>query len=456
LSITDIAVFQAVKIEVMKGGMDVAETARNAPVIVGRDALVRAYVTPSSDYAGRAVTAELTLSDKSGATIAVVKDTKTVLAASDDATLSSTFNFDVAGANLPRGVHYSIALRDPMGDPAEQPAGAMYPAGGAPTPLGAKSTGAQLKVEIVPVLFGADGSNRAPDTSAGQLSLYEQAMYNFYPAAKVDISVGQPMSYSSPVEASGNGWQELLQALVARRASDGAPDDVYYFGAFSPADTFSYFCQMGCVAGLSNIDENPSDATVRASIGLGFSGKPMATTMAHEIGHAHGRAHAPCGGAAQPDPQFPYSGGDIGDWGYDLHLKQLYAPSDGKDLMGYCQPTWISDYTYSALYERMALVNNVQQRAIDFVAPRAYRFVSVDPRGGARWGTTTMLHRRPAGELHTVRYLAGDGKVIGTETGHFYRYDHLGGGFLLVPEAPAGAASVVIAGLSAQVQLGAR
>jgi hypothetical protein len=425
-------------------------------VIVGRDALVRAYVTPSSDYAGRAVTAELTLSDKSGATIAVVKDTKTIHAASTDATLTSTFNFDVPGANLPLGVRYSIALRDPKGDPkgdpAEHPAGAIYPVG-APTALGAKSTGAQLKVEIIPVMFGADGSNRAPDTSAGQLSLYEQAMYKFYPAAKIDISVGQPMSYSSPVDASGNGWEELLQALVARRASDGAPDDVYYFGAVSPADTFSYFCQAGCIAGLSNIGENPSDATARASIGLGFSGQPSATTMAHEIGHAHGRAHAPCGGAAQPDPQFPYSGGDIGDWGYDLHLKQLYAPGEGKDLMGYCQPTWISDYSYKALYERMAFVNNVQQRAVGFVAPQAYRFVSVDSRGGARWGQTTMLRRRPAGELHTVRYLAGDGKVIGTETGHFYGYDHLGGGFLLVPEAPAGATSVVIAGPTAQVQL---
>ena len=35
-------------------------------------------------------------------------------------------------------------------------------------------------------------------------------------------------------------------------------------------------------------------------------------TAAHEVGHAHGREHAPCGGAQSTDPSFPYSNGGIG------------------------------------------------------------------------------------------------------------------------------------------------
>jgi hypothetical protein len=450
---TEVAVFQGVKIDVMKAGADVGVASRNAPVIAKRNALVRVYVNPSSDYTARAITAELTLVDGSGNALDVLKDTKTIHGPSTDASLSSTFNFDVKGDDLPTGGGYAVALRDPNGDPSATPSGAQYPSNGSPVALGAKSTGDQLKVTVIPIVYGADGSNREPDTSAGQISLYQQAMYTFYPTQKVDISVGTPMNFASAIDPTGNGWDQVLQALIDRRAADSPANDVYYFGAFAPAATFSSFCDQGCVAGLSGLADDPSDPTVRASVGLGYGGQDSTITMAHEVGHAHGRAHAPCGGASSPDPQFPYSGGTIGVWGYDIHLKQLVAPSEGHDLMGYCQPEWISDYTYKALYERMVIVNNVQQLVIGFPEPRAYRFVSVDAQGNAHWGKSTTLTRRPSGELHTVKFVAGDGTTLGTETGHFYRYDHLAGGFLLVPEGPAGTASVRIAGPTANVVL---
>jgi hypothetical protein len=101
----------------------------------------------------------------------------------------------------------------------------------------------------------------------------------------------------------------------------------------------------------------------------------------------------------------------------------------------------------------MVLVNNVQSLVMGFPEPRAYRFVSLDAQGNARWGKSTTLTRRPSGELHTVSFLASDGTTLGTETGHLYRYDHLAGGFLLVPEGPAGTASVRIAGPTANVVL---
>jgi hypothetical protein len=69
-----------------------------------------------------------------------------------------------------------------------------------------------------------------------------------------------------------------------------------------------------------------------------------------------GRRHAPCGAAGSPDPSYPYAGGTIGLTGYDLYTWSLSGvglpvdyPSASGDLMGYCAPPWISDYTYTGI-----------------------------------------------------------------------------------------------------------
>ncbi|MCY3773566.1 MAG: hypothetical protein OXG98_16290 [Gemmatimonadetes bacterium] len=77
--------------------------------------------------------------------------------------------------------------------------------------------------------------------------------------------------------------------------------------------------------------------------------------IAHELGHNLNLFHAPCGGAAGPDPFFPYEDGSIGVSGYDMMSESLVSPQTW-DLMSYCEPMWISDYSFSrALTHRMAL-----------------------------------------------------------------------------------------------------
>ena len=77
--------------------------------------------------------------------------------------------------------------------------------------------------------------------------------------------------------------------------------------------------------------------------------------IAHELGHNLNLFHAPCGGAAGPDPFFPYEDGSIGTSGFDI-LSGSLVGSDTWDLMSYCDPQWISDYSFTrALNHRMAL-----------------------------------------------------------------------------------------------------
>ena len=74
------------------------------------------------------------------------------------------------------------------------------------------------------------------------------------------------------------------------------------------------------------------------------------------MGHNLGLDHAPCGGIGPgtDDPWFPFPGGNIGVWGYDIEQNTLVPPST-PDLMSYCpDPNWISDFFFNkALNHRL-------------------------------------------------------------------------------------------------------
>ena len=73
---------------------------------------------------------------------------------------------------------------------------------------------------------------------------------------------------------------------------------------------------------------------------------PRGPTMAHELGHNLFLRHAPCG-SADPDPSYPYPDGSIGAWGYDFRDGGSLIPPSTSDVMSYCSPGWISDYSFS-------------------------------------------------------------------------------------------------------------
>ena len=129
-----------------------------------------------------------------------------------------------------------------------------------------------------------------------------------------------------PVLSSGNNAFDLRADAQAIRAMEGRTG--YYMGMM------------------------PSPVTGAAGVGfiatrVSFS-VPFARTVAHELGHNMSLFHAPCGDAGGPDPSFPYPDGSIGASGYDFSDGgRLVAPGEARDLMSYCNPTWISDYSFT-------------------------------------------------------------------------------------------------------------
>lgn len=445
LAITDVAIFQGVKVPIVSEGK--AVKTRNAPVVVNRPGLVRVYVKPGAGYTATEVTAELRMVD--GTTrLPIVKDTKTITKESTDEDTKSTFNFEVPGTSIPKGVTYQIFLTAKGG--TVQKAGttdqARFPAAGGVQALDPETAG-KLKVVIVPVKYDADGSGRVPDTSAAQLELYKQTFMSRYATAEVEVTARAPWSWTNAISANGSGFSQVLNGITNLRKQDGVANDVYYYGALAPKSSFSTFCGGGCVTGLSSV-AGLKTPFMRASVGVGFPGQDSANTAAHEVGHAHGREHAPCGGAGGPDPDFPYSGGVIGVWGYNIFTKQFISPTRGHDMMGYCPNEWVSDYTFTALFDRIAQVNGFtattatgsSNNASMAMAPAAahgvqtYRTTIVNADGSLEEGGTFDLTEAPdGGELRAATFVSATGQTLGQRDARFYPYDHLPGGVLVTP-----------------------
>jgi YVTN family beta-propeller protein len=103
-----------------------------------------------------------------------------------------------------------------------------------------------------------------------------------------------------------------------------------------------------------------------------------ASYAAHEIGHLLGRLHPVQGsgdfcGHSADDPNYPYFlsfiapplsdpatdllGFDGGDAGLFI-AKSTLSPLNDFDVMGYCKPNWMSDYTYKNLYICLSALNS--------------------------------------------------------------------------------------------------
>lgn len=420
VSIQSIAIYQGVKRPLMEGG---SSASTSVPVIAGREALVRVFLSLSGEYDGQPVTARLTVDGGDALEAEVTPNGNPT-----EGALGSTVNFNLPGDMVSTGFSYRVELLQRVGEGGGDFPAAHFPADGL-AQVGAKATGAALKIVLVPIKYGADGSNRLPDTSSTQLQRYANAFYGTYPVAAVDISVHDAIQYNGDVAANGSGWDTLLNSIADFRASDGAPDDTYYYGIFAPGSSFGSYCAGGCVAGLGFIG-SPNDTYTRAAIGLGFSGDVASDTAIHELGHNHGREHAPCGGAAGVDPGYPDASGSIGSWGFDLVHQQLINPADTVDMMSYCSPIWVSDYTFKGLANHLAGVSaklNYPAEVLD----RQYDRVRIDGDGNVVPMDAIELHTPPQGESRDVVVRAG-GKLR-TVAGSFFAYDHLEGGVLFWP-----------------------
>ncbi len=344
IEIDQVAIYQSVKVTVFD---DAAVKKPNAPVIAGRPGLVRIHARTIEKGTKRPapLTGELRVVVP-GKDDLVLPPIIRKLATLDDAELDSTFSFELPPEAFAPGMKLVFSLKD---DAAPELTPVTFPDG--ELAVDVKDSGTTLKVKIVPVQYSADGSKRVPDLSAKTLSFYRDSLYKMYPVAKVDMTVRDTIDWPLAVAPDGDGWDGLLDQIIKLRRADNVADDVYYAAVFTPAANPSQYCQRGCILGVAPAQLR-SEVSLRVAMIVGFGSRSEGGTLAQEIAHAMGRWHAPCGRPANIDDDYPYDGGRIGVWGWDPITKELLDPDDRHfDFMSYCQPVWVSDYTFKGLWE---------------------------------------------------------------------------------------------------------
>jgi hypothetical protein len=404
VALEHVALFQAVKVDLVVSGAE--RRPRNAPIVAGRDALIRLYVRPTGG--AQVVTGVVTVD---GERFTQQLDVRRASVEADPATV---FTLTLPARVVREGVRWSAQLESTTGVVVAPGVtdSARWPRAGGTAELRAQSDGGGLKLLLVPVRYDTDGSGRLPDTSPAQLARYRTLLQALYPVATLDVRVRAPVAWTRALYPNGNfNFDRLNDLLVDLRVTDSAADDVYYYALVVPAATFDGYCGGSCVTGQSYVPQDPLDADIRVGAGMGYTGDDSAWTLVHEVGHLHGRSHAPCA-VSSWDASYPYLDGDVGVWGYDARDGTLVPPGMGfTDFMGYCDDTWISDYTYAGIFER-----TIEQRG-GTVIQRRRPWLGYTVTLGPEGAITSMLRvwsRAPGGARARVVYL----DVLGREVAH--------------------------------------
>ena len=292
------------------------------PLVAGEEALLRVF--PTAARAGGTMPAARARFYLGGREVHVEDIAATgapIPVEVDEGDLAASLNARIPGDVVRPGLELMIEV-DPDGrlDPALGVARRIPVDGRLAVEVGRMPA---FDLTLIPFL-----SDDAPDSSvvklvaamaadpAGHELLHETR--TLLPIADLAVRAHEPV-----LTDSRNAYAQF-EATKAIRAMEGG--------------TGHYMGMMPDPAGPAGLADQPGRASFAA---------PLGATVAHELGHNLNLGHTPCGDPAWQDPAYPYAGGAIGAWGWDAREGGGLTPPHTPDLMGYCEPLWISDYQFT-------------------------------------------------------------------------------------------------------------
>ncbi|MEO7363768.1 MAG: Ig-like domain-containing protein [Gemmatimonadaceae bacterium] len=212
-----------------------------------------------------------------------------------------------------------------------------FPLNGTPQPLNVVTV-ADFNVRLVPIRQNRTGQTGVVNTAV------VNTLKSVWPLGTVNITTRATLAMDYTLNSTSfDEWSLIVRDLELVRRSESS--NMYYYGMVRVNYTSGVLGLAGGIPALSavGIDE-----------GTPFGAAEAKVTLAHEMGHTMGLRHAPCGGAAGPDPAFLFTDGRSGAFGMDLASGNVIKVPSGTDIMGYCENQWVSVYNYRNVFELRA------------------------------------------------------------------------------------------------------
>jgi hypothetical protein len=302
----------------------------SVPMVANRDALLRVFVTADG---ANAVQPVVRVRLFNGSSVVDSLDVSAPAAAVpqtvDTSALGTTWNALIPAARVVPGMAFQVVLDPGNAIPETNEADNRWPSASGHQAVAVLAV-PPLNIRFVPVRQSVNGLTG--NVSAANQDALAETTRRIFPLSTVNVTTRALYTTHAPAldpnDTSG-AWAQILSETSALQAADGSTDDYVSIVSTSYGSGIAGLGWVGAPAAVAW--DKPGS---------------VAGVVAHELGHNFGRMHAPCGSPSNVDPSYPYSGAFIGTWGIDVTAASLKSPTSIRDLMSYCHPEWISDYTY--------------------------------------------------------------------------------------------------------------
>ena len=351
IHMTAVEANQGTAIFVGGNGQWVGGADRLGPLVHDRDTLLRIHYTVDDNWVPREIEARLRLVFGDGSE-KVLSQVRMVDGPSAPNSLNEIFYFGLAASDgmVVPDMAYQVEFYEVDGGALADASGlspGTWQTPPEPGLLGVQAELVELKVVFVPYHHKYQNIDRVADTSDANMKLITDYLFEQAAIHTLKWELHEPELWENPMVGLGG----VLGPLAALRDNEMAFPNVYYHALFP--------IPQGGVAGVAGVALVPGDGKgegdARVSVtALGNSVSSAAGVVVHEVGHTQGMNHVKCpfADAASPDPAYPYENGYTGQWGFGIISHQLYSPSNHFDYMSYCNPAWMSTWSWNKTFTR--------------------------------------------------------------------------------------------------------
>lgn len=350
ISIARVEVNQGIAIPIVLAGQLIPVEERTAPLVKDRNALVQVFWSVPGNWQARPIKAKLHVRNGQGQ-LGVLEVTKTISGDPTSGSLNGAITFQVPAAVFVGNLQFFIELWEGESGHDDIPASSQSPSapgGDTMQPIGVTMEPMEAKIVMVPVQY--DYGNCHTDTTATlneNLQGFADHFFAQNPISTLHIEI-RPEKLVRDTQVTT--LTQITTTLAGMRFADFAEPNEYYFALLDA-------CSGGIdgAGGISPGTPGPLKGLgdLRVSVGLLAGVSWSKNTFVHELGHNQGRPHSPCGDADGIDPTYPHANASLGVYGFDILTGQFFGPSNHKDYMSYCDPVWVSDWTWDWVHEQV-------------------------------------------------------------------------------------------------------